>query len=189
MFNSFDEADRADAARDAALTPHERIQIVLELRERCYPNAASERFGPFVELLNSSAVAYLVVGAFAVAHHGYPRFTADLDLLIRPTPGNAERVLRTLSQFGFGKLAIGAGDLQTEGKIVQLGVNPNRIDLITSLSGVTFEEAWESRVQSELGGIPAQFIGVSALLRNKEATGRAKDLGDAEELRKRIPRR
>jgi hypothetical protein len=136
-------------------------------------------------LLNSNEVEFLVVGAFAVAYHGYPRYTGDLDLLIRPTADNAARVLRTLSQFGFSRLDITADDLQYEGKIVQLGMPPNRIDLITSISGVSFEEAWTSRSDGDLGGAPVRFIGRDALRRNKESTGRAKDLGDAEELRKR----
>jgi hypothetical protein len=139
----------------------------------------------FVELLNSNGVEYLVVGAFAVAHHGYPRYTGDLDLLVRPSAENAARVLRTLSQFGFGMLDVVSGDLHYEGKVVQLGVPPNRIDLITSVSGVSFDEAWASREDGELDGVPVRFIGRDALLRNKESTGRAKDLGDAEELRKR----
>jgi acetolactate synthase regulatory subunit len=141
----------------------------------------------FVELLNSNAVDYLVVGAFAVAHHGFPRYTADLDLLIRPSAENVQRVLHVLAQFGFGSIGIQAADLDCEGKVVQLGVKPNRIDLITSLSGVSFDEAWNSREQGDLDGVAARFIGRSALLRNKESTGRAKDLGDAEELRKRFP--
>jgi hypothetical protein len=140
----------------------------------------------FVELLNSNGVDYLVVGAFAVAFHGFPRYTADLDLLIRPTPDNAARTIKSLHEFGFASLGIQQGDLDSPYKVVQLGVKPNRIDLIMSVSGVTFEEAWESRVAGELDGVAAQFIGVFELLRNKESTGRAKDLGDAEELRKRI---
>jgi len=139
----------------------------------------------FVELLNSNEVEYLVVGAFAVAYHGFPRYTADLDLLLRPTPANACRVLRALQSFGFGNVGVTAEDLQVEGKVIQLGVKPNRIDLLTGISGVTFEEAWQSRDEGELDGIPSRFIGRTALLTNKEATGRAKDKGDAEELRKR----
>jgi hypothetical protein len=139
----------------------------------------------FIELFNSNRVEYVVVGAFAVAYHGYPRYTADLDLLIRPTLHNAERVVSAISQFGLGGIGIGVADLTGEGKIVQLGVKPNRIDLITTLSGVTFDEAWESSEAADLGGVPVRYIGRSALLRNKESTGRAKDLGDADELRKR----
>jgi hypothetical protein len=139
----------------------------------------------FLELLNSNGVEYLVVGAFAVAYHGFPRYTADLDLLVRPTGENADRVLRALSEFGFGKGGIQAADLRSPGMVIQLGVQPNRIDLLTAISGVSFEEAWATRSKAELEGIATHFIGRGALLRNKEQTGRAKDLGDAEELRKR----
>jgi glycine cleavage system aminomethyltransferase T len=139
----------------------------------------------FLELLNSNEVEYLVIGAFAVAFHGFPRYTADLDLLIRPTEENANRVLRALSEFGFGKMGIQAADLRSPGMVVQLGVKPNRIDLLTTISAVSFEEAWATRNEAELEGVATHFIGRAALLRNKERTGRAKDLGDAEELRKR----
>jgi hypothetical protein len=141
----------------------------------------------FVELLNSNRVDYLIIGAFAVAWYGYPRFTADLDILIRPDSGNAARMLEALRQFGFGALGIEAGDLTAVGQVVQLGVKPNRIDILTSISGVSFEEAWKDRMDGTLDGIPAVFIGRTALIRNKESTGRAKDLGDVEELRKREP--
>lgn len=139
----------------------------------------------FVGLLNANKVEYLVVGAFAVAYHGVPRYTADLDLLLCSSPENAERVLRTLLQFGFGNLGIGSGDLQEADKVIQLGVSPNRIDLLTSISGVSFDDAWSTREQGDLDGVGVHFIGRSALIRNKEHTGRARDLGDAEELRKR----
>jgi hypothetical protein len=84
-----------------------------------------------------------------------------------------------------GDLGIESSDLQAPGKVIQLGVSPNRVDLLTSISGVSFEEAWESRAPAELEGVPVQFIGRAALLRNKESTGRARDLGDAEKLRRR----
>ena len=93
--------------------------------------------------------------------------------------------MRALSEFGFGKVGIEAADLRSPDKVVQLGVKPNRIDLLTAISGVTFEEAWAARSEADLEGIATHFIGRAALLRNKEHTGRAKDLGDAEELRKR----
>jgi hypothetical protein len=140
----------------------------------------------FLGLLNSNGVEYLVVGAFAVAFHGFPRYTADLDLLVRPTGENADRVLRALSQFGLGNLGIQAEDLQSPGKVIKLGVKPNRIDLLTAISGVSFEEAWATRREAELDGIATWFIGRAALLRNKECAGRARDLGDAEELRRRL---
>ena len=140
----------------------------------------------FIELLNSNEVDYLIVGAHAVAFHGYPRYTADLDILVRPTEHNALRVLRALSQFGFGSLAIQASDLTAPGMVIQLGIKPNRIDLLTTISGVDFEEAWAGRIDATIDGIETHFIGCSELVRNKEQTGRAKDLGDAEELRRRM---
>jgi hypothetical protein len=118
----------------------------------------------FIALLNSNAVEYLVVGAFAVAWHGYPRYTGGLDILVRSGEQNAERLPIALEQFGFGSLGLDAATFAVEGAVVQLGVRPNRIDLLTSISGVSFEEAWEAR---ECG-----------------TTGRAKDLGDVEELGK-----
>ena len=142
----------------------------------------------FLALLNSNKVEYLVVGAFAVAFHGVPRYTADLDLFLRPTVENADRVMRCLLKFGFGSLDIHAEDLLSSGKVIQLGIQPNRIDLLTGISGVTFEDAWATSQHGELERVPTRFIGRAALLRNKECAGRAKDIGDAEELRKRIGR-
>lgn len=143
----------------------------------------------FVALLNSKEVDYLVVGAFAVSFHGYPRYTADLDVLVKPTIENAKRLLQVLSAFGFESLRVTEADLTEPDRVIQLGVNPNRIDLLTSISGVTFEEAWSGHCDGELDGIPTQFIGRRELIRNKESTGRVRDLGDAEELRKRDPKK
>jgi len=141
----------------------------------------------FVALLNSNEVEYLVVGAFAVAYHGYPRYTGDLDLLVRASEQNAERLLRALSEFGFGALGITKEDLLSPDKVVQLGVQPNRIDILSSISGVGFDDAWATRQEGNLDGLLVKFIGRDALIQNKRATGRAKDQGDAEELSKRPP--
>jgi hypothetical protein len=141
----------------------------------------------FIELLNSNRVEYLVVGAFAVAWHGYARFTADIDFLVRPDRPTAELVVKALKDFGFASLGISPDDLTHPDRIVQLGVKPNRIDLITSIAGVTFEEAWESRVAGTLDGLPVTYIGREILIRNKESTGRPQDLGDAQRLRQRPP--
>jgi hypothetical protein len=100
-------------------------------------------------------------------------------------PQNAGRTLDALSKFGFGHSGIRTADLCTPGMVIQLGVAPNRIDLLTAISGVAFEEAWATCSEAELEGIPVRYVGRAALLRNKEQTGRAKDLGDAEELRRR----
>src|SRR4029077_2088962 len=138
----------------------------------------------FIECLNSSEVEYLIVGALAVSWHGFPRYSADIDFLIRPSHANAELVLRAVTQFGFSSLDISAADLTVPGKVIQLGYEPNRIDLMTSVTGVTFDDAWDDRSPGQLDGLPVTFIGRASLLRNKDSTGRAKDRIDAEELRK-----
>ncbi len=136
----------------------------------------------FIASLNSEKVEYLIVGGFALAYHGVPRFTADLDFLVRPSPENAQRVYRAISGFGFASLGLTLADFMQPGRVIQLGLPPNRIDLLTSLTGLGFEEAWQTRVAAELDGQPVWFIGRNALIRNKRATGRARDLADLEEL-------
>src|SRR5436309_1847078 len=138
----------------------------------------------FIASLNSNEVEYLVVGAFAMAFHAIPRYTGDLDLLINPTGANAARVVRAIEQFGFGSIGIQAADLSIAGQIVQLGIEPNRIDLITSIDGVSFEEAWISRLTGEIDGVPTHYIGRNELIRNKESVGRLKDLADVDDLRR-----
>jgi hypothetical protein len=151
------------------------------------PMPLSKDLREFVECLNSNKVEYLVVGALAVSWHGYARYSADIDFFIRATPENANRILRAIQQFGFGGLDVTVDDLTLPGRVIQLGREPNRIDLMTAISGVSFQDAWKTRVEGQLDGITVSFIGRTALLRNKEATGRAKDRIDAEELRKLGP--
>ena len=139
----------------------------------------------FVECLHSNKVEFLVVGALAVSWHGFPRYSGDIDLFVRPSRENAVRLIGALKEFGFGSTGIDVDDLSSEGRVIQLGVEPNRIDLMTSISGLTFEEAWESRVQGTLDGIEVQFIGREALIRNKRASGRSRDLIDVDELTKK----
>jgi len=136
----------------------------------------------FVECLHSKKVEFLIVGALAVSWHGFPRYSGDIDFFVRPTPENALRLLAALEQFGFGGLGITSEDISAEDHVIQLGVEPNRIDLMTSISGVTFEEAWQSHVHGTVDGIDLNFIGREALIRNKRATGRPKDLIDVEAL-------
>ncbi len=136
----------------------------------------------FIGLLNSHKVDYLVVGGHAVAFHGHPRFTGDIDFLIRTTPSNAHRVLDVLNAFGFGTLGIAESDLLEPGRIVQLGHPPNRIDILTSIAGVDFDSAWEGRVQTAMDDQSVSLIGWNELLRNKQASGRPKDLADIEKL-------
>jgi predicted nucleotidyltransferase len=136
----------------------------------------------FVGLLNSHRVEFVVVGGHAVAFHGHPRFTGDIDLLIRPTRENAEAVLRVLRDFGFDTLKVDPADLTTPGRILQLGRPPNRIDLLTSISAVTFDEAWETRISGALDDQQVSFLGWDALIRNKTASGRDKDRLDVKRL-------
>ncbi len=136
----------------------------------------------FIGLLNSHDVDYLVVGGHAVAFHGHPRFTGDMDFLIRATSGNVGRVLAALSDFGFDDLGISAHDLLEPGRVVQLGHAPNRIDILTSISGVDFESAWQTRVHTFIDDQQVTLLGFDELLRNKRASGRQKDLADVEKL-------
>jgi len=136
----------------------------------------------FIGLLSSHKVDSLIVGGHAVAFHGHPRFTGDIDFLIRTTPSNARRVLDVLNAFGFGTLGITESDLLEPGRIVQLGHPPNRIDILTSISGVDFDAAWEGRVQTVMDDQPVNLLGWNELLQNKQASGRQKDLADIEKL-------
>jgi hypothetical protein len=142
----------------------------------------------FVGCLNSNRVEYPIVGALAVSWHGFPRYSGDIDFLIRPTAENAQRVRAALVEFGFGQLDISLADLTAPGKVIQLGYEPNRVDLMTSITGVSFQEAWDTRVSGDLDGLSVCFIGKVALLRNKESTGRSKDKIDADQLRRQAPR-
>lgn len=136
----------------------------------------------FVELLSALDVHFLVVGAFAVAYHGYPRYTADIDLFVERSPANAERLLNAIHQFGFGDVGLSKEDFMHQDQVIQLGVAPNRIDLLTHISGVRFEEAWASREFGEIAGLRIPFISREMLKRNKAASGRAQDLADLERL-------
>ena len=136
----------------------------------------------FIALLNSRKAEYIVVGGHAVAFHGYPRFTGDIDFFLRATPDNAERVLSVLKDFGFGDLQIGISDLTTPNRVIQLGRPPNRIDLLTSISGVEFDDAWPSRVSTDLDGEQVSFLGLNELIQNKRASNRENDRADVSKL-------
>lgn len=138
----------------------------------------------FIELLNSHGVDFLVVGGHAVAYHGHPRYTAHIDFLVRASQENAARIVEVLEAFGFKNAADIKPALAQSEKIVQLGRPPNRIDILTSASGISFEEAWKRSIYGELDGIPVRFPDIDSLLKNKRASGRAKDLADVEELEK-----
>jgi len=130
-------------------------------------------------------VEFLVVGAYALALHGVPRFTGDLDVFVRPTAENAERVWNALARFGAPVRTAGVrpADFATPGIVYQIGLPPARVDVLTAISGVTFDEAWVGREVTDLEGAIVCFIGRESLIRNKEAAGRPKDLADAARLK------
>lgn len=137
----------------------------------------------FVDLLRAFVAAdvrFLVVGAYALALHGRPRATGDLDLWVEATPENATRVMRALTAFGAPITEISEADFAREGVTYQIGVPPGRIDILTELTGLTFHDAWPDRVRRPFGDVEVDFIGRAAFIRNKRKTGRAKDLGDIE---------
>ena len=140
-----------------------------------------EDFKDFIETLNKNNVEYVIVGAFALAFHGHPRATGDIDIWLKPTPQNAKAVLKALNDFGFSELDISDDDI-VSGKIIQLGYPPVRIDLITLMEGLTHEEIWEGRVSGTFGDQQVFYIGREAFIRNKKAMGRHKDLADLELL-------
>ncbi|MEP7346259.1 MAG: nucleotidyltransferase [Gemmatimonadaceae bacterium] len=141
----------------------------------------------FVELLLSRGVDFVVVGGHAVAYHGYPRLTDDLDLLVLRTPENAQKLVDALTDFGFASVGLTAADFQIDDRVIQLGRAPNRIDLITRLYGVEIAEVWSRRVEATLDGLSVWMISRDDLIRNKKATGRTQDLADAEHLEGKRP--
>jgi hypothetical protein len=144
--------------------------------------ALSKDWREFLELLNSRGVDYVIVGAQSLAFHGRPRHTGDLDILVRPTPHNARLLLALLNQFGFEQSRFKETDFLQPEQIIQLGRVPNRIDLLTSLTGVTTDEEFDAKVSAIIDGIPVFVLGRDALIRNKRAVGRPQDLADLSAL-------
>ena len=139
----------------------------------------------FVALLRELSAAearFLIVGAYALAHHARPRATGDLDIWIEPTRENGARVYRALEAFGAPLASLAPAELTEPDLVYQIGVAPRRIDILTSLTGVTFEEAWASRSAGSFGDVECWFIGREALARNKRALARPRDLADLESL-------
>lgn len=139
----------------------------------------------FVDLLRAFVardVRFLIVGAYALAVHGRPRGTGDLDIWIDATPENATRIMQALAAFGAPLQDVAETDFATPGVVYQIGVVPGRIDILTELTGLTFADAWPDRVQAPFADVTVNVIGRDAFIRNKRATGRARDLGDIEGL-------
>jgi hypothetical protein len=147
----------------------------------------NEDFRDFLAALIAAGARFLVVGAHALAVHGIPRATGDLDVWIATDAENCGRVWTALLRFGAPVEAMGVSrdDLQRTDQVVQMGLPPRRIDLLTAISGVGFEEAWDGRVSHPVAGLDVPFIGRAALVRNKRAAGRAKDIADLEALGER----
>jgi len=141
-----------------------------------------EDWRAFIESLNSNGVEYVIVGAVALAYHGFPRYTGDLDVLVHNTDENTKRLESALAAFGLASLGLKAADFADSYRVIQLGVPPNRIDLLTSITGVPFDEAWADRVEADMEGTRVSFISRQALIRNKRLTGRAQDKADLEAL-------
>lgn len=141
-------------------------------------------FNEFLKLLNYHKIKYVIVGAHAVGIYSKPRATGDLDILIETTKENAEKVIKALEDFGFGLLGLKVDDFFESGWVIQLGHEPVRIDILTSITGVNWKEIWENKVKGIFGSsnIPVYFIGKSQLVKNKKMTGRLQDLADVKRL-------
>ncbi len=145
-------------------------------------NEVCPDFLELCELLNANRVEYVIVGAHAVAFHGAPRFTGDLDLLINPVLENVRKLITTIAAFGFPASDLDPDYLVGNRKILQLGVPPVQIHVMFQVSGLDWQDAWNSRVAGLYGACPVNYVGRSALIRNKRASGRTKDFADVEAL-------
>ena len=139
-------------------------------------------FKDMLSALSEAEIEFLLVGAYAMAAHGYPRATGDLDIWVRADPETALKVFRVLAEFGAPLHDLTVDDLASPGIVFQIGVEPSRIDILTSVSGVEFDVAWQNRMTIELDGIVLPVIGRDDLIVNKRACGRLKDIADAEAL-------
>ncbi|HCM28055.1 MAG TPA: hypothetical protein DIC34_16235 [Treponema sp.] len=139
-------------------------------------------YSDMLSLFIEKKVDFILVGAYAMAVHGYPRSTLDIDFWIKPEKGNAERVYEALQDFGAPLSGISEGDLCNEDIVFQIGVEPRRIDIITSISGLLFDEAYANCAEKEFNGFSIKVLSLSDLIKNKKTSGRLKDLADVEEL-------
>ncbi|MFC5285304.1 nucleotidyltransferase [Pedobacter alpinus] len=141
-------------------------------------------FVDFVQLLNDHGVKYMIVGAHALSFYGRPRHTGDLDIWIKPDEENALKMVKVINDFGFGALGLVEQDFLQENYVTQLGYPPLRIDILNSISGVDFDQAYLEKLETEVDDLKIAFISANDFIKNKQATGRAKDLGDIESLKK-----
>ena len=139
-------------------------------------------FRDLLELFNSNKIEYIIVGGYALAFHGAPRYTGDIDIYVKPAAGNAEQIMTALDEFGFGSVGLAAADFEKPGQVIQLGVPPVRIDIITSIGGVSWDEAFAGRVAGRYGDVDVYYLGRAQFIQNKRSVGRKKDLADLEAL-------
>jgi hypothetical protein len=142
----------------------------------------NQDFKEFIQSLNDNNVRYLVVGGYAVALHGYPRYTKDIDIWVQLSPENATKMIKAIDQFGFGSLGLQINDFLEPDTIIQLGYPPNRIDILTTLVGVDFDACYNDRVEIQIDEIDINFISLENLKLNKKSSGRFQDLADLENL-------
>ncbi len=143
----------------------------------------SQDFREFIELLIKNKAEYLIVGGYAVGVHGHPRYTGDLDIWLNPIPENAEKILKSVNEFGFSSFKLTKEDFIKPGNVVQLGYPPLRIDLLTEIDGVTFENCFKNRKEVKIENLKVNFIGYNDLLKNKKETGRPRDIDDIDNLK------
>lgn len=143
---------------------------------------ANRDFEDLFACFNRHEVKALIIGAHALAFHARPRYTKDIDVFVEASPDNARRLMSALEAFGFGGIGLEVSDFGEPGTIVQLGVEPNRVDITTVIDGLTFDEAWPGRVQGTYGDTPVWFLGIEELKKNKAASARTQDLADLEML-------
>jgi predicted nucleotidyltransferase len=142
----------------------------------------NQDFREFIESLNKNDVHYLVVGGYAVAFHGHPRYTKDIDIWVNIEPRNAEKIIQALVEFGFASLELKPDDFLTPGYVIQLGHPPYRVDLLTEVQGLDFEICYPQRVIADFGGLPVNFIDLENLKLNKRSVAREQDLADLKAL-------
>jgi len=139
-------------------------------------------FKEFIGSLNSHSVRYLIIGSFALSYYAEPRYTKDIDILVESTPANADRVMEAIREFGFSDIELESRDFLEPEQVIQLGLEPLRIDLLTSLKGIAFADAWERRTTGLYGDIQAFYISKQDLIDHKKLVGRKQDLADIERL-------
>ena len=141
-------------------------------------------FKEFIELLNVHGVDYLVIGGYAVNYHGYPRYTKDIEFWIWLTDENIEKLLCAIHKFGFASLGLEPNDFSNKKNIVQLGLEPYRIDILMDLEGLNFEACYKQKVRAEIDGVTVTFMSLDDLIKAKENAGRSQDIADSEQLKK-----